>query len=282
MRWLNWGIEVAQSRVQILHLPNQGQTLSVPGFWIATWDGTALLSGCWVVAEIKKNCHQTVEALQLHSNAQLLVQRVNHLLPALEGNSSRPRDAPILTMKLGSPVSDVSLHGDPDIILLLAWLPCSGHFTRLHANNVNSDVITHRKLSLVSFCSLQVHLLPTAQWLVRAPVTLLEGGGGSPVEVLQFHSNTQYHWSSGSTICLGAVVRIPGMHPHLLWNCVLLLEMSRYKTTEIYWEISVENRLGGVLTKSRQCQWQRYGSHLVILLHWSVPRDFNSLALWCN
>ncbi len=39
---------------------------------------------------------------------------------------------------------------------------------------------------------------------------------------LQFHFNTQSHWSSGSTICFpsrGSVVRVPGMHI-LQWNWV--------------------------------------------------------------
>jgi hypothetical protein len=54
------------------------------------------------------------------------------------------------------------------------------------------------------------------------------------VDALQLHSNTQSHWSSGSTIAScpegggGAAVRIPGMHPHLQWNWALLLAMSRY------------------------------------------------------
>jgi hypothetical protein len=51
------------------------------------------------------------------------------------------------------------------------------------------------------------------------------------VEALQLHSNTQPHWSSGSTICSlprGAVVRVPGMYSLLQWKQVLLLAMSRY------------------------------------------------------
>jgi hypothetical protein len=51
------------------------------------------------------------------------------------------------------------------------------------------------------------------------------------VEALQVHTNTQSHWSSGSTIRFpprGAAVRIPGMHPHLQWNQVLLLDMSPF------------------------------------------------------
>ncbi len=37
--------------------------------------------------------------------------------------------------------------------------------------------------------------------------------------------STQSHWSSGSTVCFRR--SIPGMHPHLQWNRVLLA-MSRY------------------------------------------------------
>ncbi len=51
------------------------------------------------------------------------------------------------------------------------------------------------------------------------------------MEALQLHSNTQSHWSSGSTTCFlprGEVIRVPGMQPHLQWNQVLLLAMSPY------------------------------------------------------
>ncbi len=51
------------------------------------------------------------------------------------------------------------------------------------------------------------------------------------MEGLQPHSNTQSQCSSGSTVCFpprGAAVYVPGMHPHLQWNWVLLLAMSRY------------------------------------------------------
>jgi hypothetical protein len=49
------------------------------------------------------------------------------------------------------------------------------------------------------------------------------------MEELQLYSNTQSHWSSGSTVCFPprvTVVCIPRMHPHLQWNRVLLLAMS--------------------------------------------------------
>ncbi len=46
------------------------------------------------------------------------------------------------------------------------------------------------------------------------------------VEALQLHSDTQSHWSSGSTVCLlprGSAVHIQGIHPHVQqWNWVLL------------------------------------------------------------
>ncbi len=60
--------------------------------------------------------------------------------------------------------------------------------------------------------SLQVLLLLATQWPVRTPVKLLEW---SPVEALQFHFNTQSHWSSGSTVCFpsrGSADCVPGMH----------------------------------------------------------------------
>ncbi len=75
-------------------------------------------------------------------------------------------------------------------------------------------------------------LLLATQWPVKSPGQV--AGGGSPVEALQLHSNTQSHWSSGSTISLppmGAAICIPGMYPHLQWNWVLLLAMSCYSTS---------------------------------------------------
>ncbi len=51
------------------------------------------------------------------------------------------------------------------------------------------------------------------------------------MEALQFHSNTQSHWSSGWNFCFlprGAAVHVLGMQPHLEWKQVLLLAKSRY------------------------------------------------------
>jgi hypothetical protein len=127
--------------------------------------------------------------------------------------------------------------GDPDVIRSLASPPFSGWFTKLPDNNVKNqrlhsssvgtplgfvltmwraDSIAHHMPSPVPFHSLQALLLLATQWPVRAPVKLL---GGSPVEALQFHSNTQSHWSLGSTLCFpsrGSVVRILGMHKHIM------------------------------------------------------------------
>ncbi len=53
----------------------------------------------------------------------------------------------------------------------------------------------------------------------------------SVVELMQSHTNTQSHWSSGSTVCFpprGAEVHVPGMHLHSHWNWGFLLAMSRY------------------------------------------------------
>ncbi len=139
--------------------------------------------------------------------------------------------------------------GDIDVIWSLASSLFRGHFIRLHADDVKSqwlchpsvraslgfaltmwksDIITHHMPSPVPFRSLQVLILLTTQWLVRALVKLL---GGNPVEALQLHCNTQSHWSSWSTVCFppkGAAVCLLGMHPHLQWNRILLLAMSRY------------------------------------------------------
>ncbi len=41
------------------------------------------------------------------------------------------------------------------------------------------------------------------------------------VEAWQLHSNSQFYWSSVSTVCFshrGMAVCAPGMHPHLQWN----------------------------------------------------------------
>ncbi len=86
--------------------------------------------------------------------------------------------------------------GDPDGIWSLT-LPSLGCFTWLHVNNVESR---HDHTS---------HAFPGSIPLLAGPppprntVTGQSPGqvaGGSP-EALQFHSNTQSHWSSGPTIC---------------------------------------------------------------------------------
>jgi hypothetical protein len=53
---------------------------------------------------------------------------------------------------------------------------------------------------------------------------------GSIVELLNFHTTTQSHWSSRTTVCFlprGAAIRTLGVHPHF-GNWDLLLAMSRY------------------------------------------------------
>jgi hypothetical protein len=50
----------------------------------------------------------------------------------------------------------------------------------------------------VQFHSLRDLLLLLTQSRIRALVKLL---GGNPVEAQQFHTTTQSHWSSGSTVC---------------------------------------------------------------------------------
>jgi hypothetical protein len=53
---------------------------------------------------------------------------------------------------------------------------------------------------------------------------------GSIVELLNFHTTTQSHWSSRTTIYFlpgGAAIRALGVHPHF-GNWDLLLAMSLY------------------------------------------------------
>ncbi len=105
--------------------------------------------------------------------------------------------------------------GDPNMID--HWprpRPCAdnGKLTRLHADDVKSQLRSHIAFP-GSIYSLQVLLLLlTTQRPVRDPVKLL---GGSPMEALQFD------WFSGSTVCFpsrGSTVHIPGMHGPSKWN----------------------------------------------------------------
>jgi hypothetical protein len=87
-----------------------------------------------------------------------------------------------------------------------------------------------------TLCSITFYLHLNGLW--RPPNTLViffflfrPMSKYSHVEALQLHSNTQSHWSSGSTVCFPpgrADVCVLGMHPHLQQNRVLLLAMSRY------------------------------------------------------
>jgi hypothetical protein len=102
-----------------------------------------------------------------------------------------------------------------------------GWFTRVCTDS-RRDHTSHA--SLVPFCSLQVLLLLATQWLVRALFKLLGGGepcGGYVVSLQYTVSLVQ--WVKYVLPPRGAAVCIPGMHPHLQWNWVLLLAMSRYK-----------------------------------------------------
>ncbi len=83
--------------------------------------------------------------------------------------------------------------------------------------------------SLVPFHSLQVLLLLTTQWPIKALVKLL---GRSPVEALQFHTTSQSHWSSGSIVCFlfrGVSALHPGAAQTHNWTAwVSPVSMSRY------------------------------------------------------
>ncbi len=64
--------------------------------------------------------------------------------------------------------------------------------------SVRKATYDHTLTSPVPFYSLQVFVLLATQWPVRASVKFQ---WGSPVEPLQYHSHTQSHWSSRSTVC---------------------------------------------------------------------------------
>jgi hypothetical protein len=84
----------------------------------------------------------------------------------------------------------VSLYQWPCLDWLLAspWDPCQQWEASLgFAPTMRKASCDHTLPSPVPFYSLQVLLLLATQWPVRGKVKLL---GGSPVEALQFHSNT--------------------------------------------------------------------------------------------
>ncbi len=63
------------------------------------------------------------------------------------------------------------------------------------------------------------------------------GGWGSLVELLHSHTTTQSHWSSGSTVCFpprGAVLHVPGMHPHF-WHWDSPLSVVLVQTIIFFW-----------------------------------------------
>ncbi len=67
--------------------------------------------------------------------------------------------------------------------------------------------------------------------IVKNWYSSVNSGNETAVEALHLHSNTQSHWSSGSTVCFlprGPAFPVKGMHPQLLRNWDLLLVMSRY------------------------------------------------------
>ncbi len=80
-------------------------------------------------------------------------------------------------------------------------------------------------------------------------------GGGDPVEALQFHSNTQSHCSSGSTLCT-----CPRDAPTLATEPVSLLALSRYNIY-IYINIHISAAVSNGKRKPR-----RFPNPLTVLL----------------
>ncbi len=112
--------------------------------------------------------------------------------------------------------------GNPDMIGPVASSPFSGCFTRLCADNVSADLISHSFSVLVS-CSLQV-LLPASQ-LTESPA----GGEpcGEPAISLHSHHASLVQW----TTRLLPVMRDPGSNPWgiLCETEILLLALSCYR-----------------------------------------------------
>ncbi len=111
--------------------------------------------------------------------------------------------------------------------LALGSMLTMGSFTRLCADGVKSQLWSH--IAFPGSVPLLAGPPPPHNTVTdRAPVKLL---GGSHVEALQFHSNTQSHWSSGSTVCFLSR-GISGLHPQDAQTHngtgFLLLAMSRY------------------------------------------------------
>ncbi len=112
----------------------------------------------------------------------------------------------------------------------------------------------HTLPSPVPFHSMHALLLLATQWTVRALVKLL--GGGGPIQALQFHSTTQSHWSSGSTVYFpsrGSVVCVLGMHKPTHWNQVS--PVSAYIYNGIVTHCRKKNNVD--FLKTYQCHWYR-------------------------
>jgi hypothetical protein len=121
--------------------------------------------------------------------------------------------------------------GDPDVItgLVLGSAPTMGSFTRLRARQCEKPPVTIHAY-------LQFHSTPCRSSSSSQHSDQLEPRssclGGSPVETLQFHSSTQSHWSSGSTIA-----SCPGSQRFASRGCTCshngigfhLLALSNYK-----------------------------------------------------
>jgi hypothetical protein len=105
------------------------------------------------------------------------------------------------------------------------------------------------------------------------------------MELLHSYTSTQSHWSSGSTVCFplgGAAVRIPGMHPHLQWNQVLLLAMSRYIDPNVipdHWLQLVLFASDFATTLASGCLSHAFPGSIPLLAGCTLPRNSVKLLL---
>ncbi len=139
-----------------------------------------------------------------------LVQWVNRSFPIQGVSGSCPGDAPTHNQTGFLLLAMSRCIGDPNVID--HWL-CP----RLCANNGKLNQASQRRCDKPTVITCCMSSSSSSQHSDQLePWSSCLGGGGSPMEALQFHSITQPHWSNRSTVCfpsMGSTVRIPGMHP---------------------------------------------------------------------